>query len=363
MSEHIYNIPTGVLTLNIDSGNPDHLFRVEARNNPKRGFLFVSKVLGKHIAVNSHQMDTIYSCLAEKAILPLDRNKKTLVIGMAETATLLGFGVYSKLKNFFSDKSLISYLQSTRYPADNALPFEEAHSHAPSQFIHLNNPGQYEQVVLVDDELSTGNTFVGFEKILSAEMKNVSKITWVCLTDFRKSDIKATQKPFADTTSLLTGEWSFEWKNRPESLPSACENINSVKANDIHHAGRYDTINQDSYNLEDHVIENIKSIQPKGRVLVVGSGEFMPLPYVLLEHVKENYNVADVFFQATTRSPALMKGLFWECDHYREGVTQYIYNYDRADYDTVLLCVETESNEIVRKMAEDMGAEIISWKK
>lgn len=362
MSQHIYNIPTGKLTLNIKYGNPDDFFRVEARHNPKRGFLFVSKVLGKHIAVESNKMENVYQSLAEKSINSIDKNKKTLVIGMAETATLLGFGVYKKLNKLFDDKSLIDYIQSTRYPADNALPFEEAHSHAPSQFIHLTNSDIYEQVILIDDELSTGNTFVGFEKILFENMKNLKKIVWVCLTDFRKEGIKQSQKNINDVISLLSGEWEFEWSDRPKSLPSTCENINSVRYSDICSLGRYNMISNHNLSIPDNVIEQIKTISPKGNILIVGSGEFMPLPYVLLEYIKENFPVNNVYFQATTRSPALMKGLSWECDHYKEGVKQYIYNYDYDKYDKVILCVETEENDIVQKMIEDMKSDIIFWK-
>lgn len=362
MSEHIYNIPTGKLTLNVKYGNPDDFFKVEARHNPKRGFLFVSKVLGKHIPVDSVKMEEIYDKLSEKTILSIDKTKKTLVIGMAETATLLGFGVYKKLNAFFDDKSLISYIQSTRYPAENALPFEEAHSHAPSQFIHLSEPESYEQVVLVDDEVSTGNTFVGFEKILFDNMINLKKITWVCLTDFRKENIKTTQKNINDVISLLSGEWEFEWSDRPKSLPSSCENINSVKHEDICSLGRYINIDSNNLSLPLNVIEQIDKISPKGNVLIVGSGEFMPLPYAILEHIKNKFPTNKVYFQATTRSPALMKGLSWECDHYKEGVKQYIYNYEHDSYDQVILCVETGNNEIVQKMSKDMRSEIIFWK-
>lgn len=362
MFKHIYNISTGILTLSIDHGDPNEFFRVEARHNPKRGFLFVSKILGKHIPVNSLVMNNIYEKLAEKSIKSIDINKKTLVIGMAETATLLGFGVYQKISDYFEDKSLISYIQSTRYPSDNALAFEEAHSHAPSQFIHLDTPDEYEQVILVDDELSTGNTFIGFENILFSNMKNLNEISWICLTDFRKFDVKNTQKNTNLVTSLLSGEWNFEWSNRPQSLPSACENINSVDPSKICSLGRYKEITNNNLSIPEKVIEKINNISPTGNVLIVGSGEFMPLPYLLLEYIKKNYKIDNISFQATTRSPALMNGLSWECDHYEEGVKQYIYNYNHSDYDSVILCVETENNYIVQNMSKDMNSEVIFWK-
>lgn len=363
MIKKIHKIKTGNLTLKIKEGDPNEFFNVEARNNPKRGFLFVSKVLGKHIAVNIEKMEEIHTLLSNKAISSINRDKKTLVIGMAETATLLGFGVYKKIARYFNNPRLINYIQSTRYPSDGAIPFEESHSHAPSQFIHLNNPDSYEQVVLVDDELSTGNTFVGFEKILFERMKNLKKITWICLTDFRKKEVKKTQKKKKDVACLLSGEWEFEWKNKPESLPSACENINSVDPKKICSLGRYTEFDWFNNNRVDpYIKQQIEEIAPKGKVLVLGTGEFMPLPYLVLKHIQSEYQLEDLYFQATTRSPAMMPKLEWEVDHYREGVRQYLYNYHPENYDTIILCVETETNAIVEKMAQDLNAKIIFCK-
>ena len=38
------------------SVNPDSLFRVGARINPKRSFLFISKIIGKHLRINPDTM-------------------------------------------------------------------------------------------------------------------------------------------------------------------------------------------------------------------------------------------------------------------------------------------------------------------
>ena len=48
-----YSLPYGTLHLDIDHADlpPDDLFALGARDNPRRAFLFVSKVLGKHIPV------------------------------------------------------------------------------------------------------------------------------------------------------------------------------------------------------------------------------------------------------------------------------------------------------------------------
>ena len=54
------------------------------RINPKRAFLFVSKVLGRHIPVSPHIMRHAFTDLAK--LVPDDLPEPVLVIGMAETA-------------------------------------------------------------------------------------------------------------------------------------------------------------------------------------------------------------------------------------------------------------------------------------
>lgn len=353
MNNYIYSIPTGILNLKVEEGNPSSLFQVESRKNPKRGFLFVSKVLGKHIPVNIEKIDATHQSIADQILPRVDKTKKTIVIGMAETATLLGYGVYKKLEMHF--ESDLHYIFSTRIPHLNAIPFEESHSHAPSQFIHLDQR-DYEQVILIDDELSTGNTFLGFEEILKENLPNLENIIWGCITDFRKSDIKKSQKNIEDVISLLKGEWSFEWTNKPEKF-SASENIHSVNAQHVIKYGRYKILNKDTQYIFNN-IENLKNLE--GKILVLGTGEFMPFPYFIAKSIKNENN--EIYFQATTRSPSDMKGYKWNTDHYNEGVEQFLYNYDRSLYDHVLLFVENEENQISIEMAQSLNAKLISLK-
>ncbi len=78
----------------------DDLLDFAERINPKRAFLFVSKVLGKHIPVAPSVMQRSYSDLA--SLVPTDLAGPICVIGMAETAVGLGQGVFEswlKLNN------------------------------------------------------------------------------------------------------------------------------------------------------------------------------------------------------------------------------------------------------------------------
>ena len=126
----------GTLNLTIESGthSPDELFGFAQRRNPKRAFLFVSKVLGRHIPVSPAVMRNATDTLA--AQIPADLPGPVVVIGMAETAIALGAGVQQALSRSRDDTL---YLCTTRHPMDLPIlvEFREEHSHATQQVLHL----------------------------------------------------------------------------------------------------------------------------------------------------------------------------------------------------------------------------------
>ena len=65
------HIQAGTLNMEFSEGfsRLDELMAFASRENQKRGFLFVSKVLGKHIPVEPKTMRAIYDELAEKCVL------------------------------------------------------------------------------------------------------------------------------------------------------------------------------------------------------------------------------------------------------------------------------------------------------
>src|SRR5690606_10273304 len=137
------------------------LFSMALRVNKKRQFLFVSKLIAKHLAVHPVLALGTGSLLAsllmeEYALSPIPQSSKivemiatgnvchetsreslkyratlperTVFIGMAETATGLGHAVF----HHFDEAS---YIHTTREEIKGASPafvFEEEHSHATS---------------------------------------------------------------------------------------------------------------------------------------------------------------------------------------------------------------------------------------
>src|SRR6476661_6368122 len=79
------------LTLAEGADEADELLGFAARANAKRGFLFLSKVLGKHWPVKPSAMIEIHDRLA--ATVPATEGP-VVFIAMAETAIGLGQGVF-----------------------------------------------------------------------------------------------------------------------------------------------------------------------------------------------------------------------------------------------------------------------------
>lgn len=132
------------------------------RINPKRAFLFVSKVLGRHIPVAPSTMRQAFATLADK--IPNNLPIPLVVIGMAETAVGLSAGVHECLQVSYPSAHL---LNSTRHAQNAPLfaTFSEDHSHASTHLIYLSDDEAVNHairsaktVIMVDDEASTGKT-------------------------------------------------------------------------------------------------------------------------------------------------------------------------------------------------------------
>jgi len=233
------------LTNNPFDFEPQTLFSCAARKNKKRGFLFVSKVLGKHVPVEPfvpllagaalavqfikrihglEHIDTqaiiqalkskentkaVYETVLKRSLISLP--EESLFIGFAETATGLGHAVFSLF-----DRA--HYIHTTREQIPllvSELNFDEEHSHAvnhrcyPLDSEFIKTP---KTIILVDDELTTGNTALN---IIRAIHVNFSKTNYVVLSllDWRTAEERANFRKLEQqldikilTASLLEGE-------------------------------------------------------------------------------------------------------------------------------------------------------------
>ena len=330
-------LKTGTLSIQ-ESGELSNLVDYGSRINKKRGFLFVSKVLGKHLPVSPIVMEETYQKLSK--LIP-QNDELTLFVGFAETATALGHGVFDCYR---SKNSL--YIHSTRYQTSDPIffSFYEEHCHAPSHiFYEPRDPKLKEQmkkvtrVVLIDDEVSTGNTANNLVEQMKKVLPAVKKYYLLTILNWAEKEYDNFEY-----LSLYRGSFSFspdkDALSRIETVVSEPEVV--VNLDDIIPNGyaRYGT----SLTKQ---LPNISTLLPqiRGRTLVLGTSEFMYHPYLLARYLESEG--IDVMYQATTRSPVNVDGAITSKivfkDNYFENIDNFLYNVIDRDYDTVIICYET----------------------
>lgn len=329
----------------------DALFDIAERRNPKRAFLFVSKVLGRHIPVSPSVMRGVYQQLAGQ--FPDDLPGPLLFIGMAETAVGLGAGVFDELRARYPDSV---YLTSTRHPVDGELlcEFKEEHSHATDHLIYLPHAPEMRRrvhdartLVLIDDEATTGNTFINLLYALrnTGQLPLLEKVATVTLTDW-SGDALSQRCPLPVTSySLISGHW--QWDPLPDApvpvMPAV--NVTSRGASPIIGKQSWGRLGMTApaRDLGRHV-----SVSHAERILVLGTGEFVWEPFLLAERLEAQG--AQVFYSSTTRSPiatgfAIQSAIAFT-DNYGLGIPNFVYNVAHQQFDRILLCTETPAESV-----------------
>jgi len=374
IDHRVVDLPAGTLQFVVEAchGKLDDLIGFAARANPRRAFLFLSKVLGKHYPARPAAMVAVHQHLA--SLVPATQGP-VVFVGMAETATGLGQGVFESWRRLHSYLPAL-YLQTTRYRIESApcLTFEESHSHAPRVFLHLPQDAGAQallrsatQVVLIDDELSTGNTFVNLTKVLQTVMSALSAVHVATICDFmgeaRRGDIALRMGRPCTVGAAVSGHWQFE-SNGQAIVPGAaaqCGDGREVRLDDSGY-GRLGRIHPVRLPLA--LVERIAGERVSGPTLVLGTGEFMHAAFVLARAL--DASGVDVVVQATTRSPILLWGDVSERlnvqDPYGEGVPNYLYNVRPEQYRRVLICHETEPNAALQALAEQLAGRLIQFK-
>lgn len=201
----------------------EQLFKMAARINKKRSFLFISRVLGKHLALNPkiplllgnllalRYLEVVHGIKDERAkkiAQALQRNedidgvwndfvqnplllpKSTTIIGFAETATALGHAVFS------SFQQNTKYIHTTREQINeltSVINFEEEHSHATSHRVYAIDPHFFEddsEIVLVDDEITTGKTTLNIIRQITKTFPLKKQFTVISILDWRTPEYR-----------------------------------------------------------------------------------------------------------------------------------------------------------------------------
>ncbi|MFP7297945.1 phosphoribosyltransferase family protein [Neobacillus niacini] len=379
----------------------EELFTMAARINKKRSFLFVSKVLGKHLPIHPQKGLLTAALLAARyaeTLKGLDtqvtnelinafvQNKpqfqstafipnsaKPVIIGFAETATALGHAFF----DCFIDAE---FFHTTREEIGSLTPsitFEEEHSHATSHrcYIPLEMINNDREIILVDDEMTTGKTAINIIQSIHAQFPR-KEYSVVSILDWRSDENKQQFAQLESTlgikiniVSLLSGKVKVEEIGElPEQVllnsyagiePSieeislsaffdeACSSINNTTPL-ITETGRFGTDSHDNKVLHSKIsaAANILREHRTGRkTLCLGTGEFMYIPMKLSAEMGSN-----VYYQSTTRSPIFIQNIEGYGAKHGIGfpnpedldVAHFVYNIPPLEYDELFVFFERE---------------------
>lgn len=358
-------LPTGTLDVSVfESRWPlDELCDFAARENPKRGFLVVSRVLGRHLPAAPSLMRRSVRDLA--ALIAPDLPGPVMVVGLAETAICLGQMIHEEW-SARTGRGDAGFIHSTRQLIDAPLlcRFEEPHSHASAHLIyepHVADRAAPRTLVLVDDEVSTGTTLRNLAAALVGVWPQVERIVVATLTDWSVGlDWEAAMSRPTETHALLRGR--LNWK--PASRPPAPRDAEfEAAAGSLGRMAAH--VNFGRLGLGEPISLPPTSPLPGGvgPLRVVGTGEFTYLPFRLAERLETEGR--DVVVQATSRSPArigaAMATKLCFDDNYETGVANYLYNSGTMGERETWLCHETPAGSVDRALVEALDAVELGW--
>ncbi|MCB2299847.1 phosphoribosyltransferase family protein [Clostridium tagluense] len=402
IKENLCNIPVS------------NLFTMSARENKKRDFLFVSKVIGKHMPMIPDTLKIIGGILARlwineregsydypttelvNSLISLDLSlnipdldlengqeivkinsfpvnienthdilntpiklaNKTLFIGFAETATGLAQAVFQNFSN-------AAYIHTTREKInsiDPALFFNEEHSHAVEHSLFPYEKDFFNDfcdIVLIDDELTTGKSALNLIKCLPGKSFGIlSILDWrdtnsykmfddeknidVRVCSLLKGDIKCSKTKDIISDAIIMVPSSTKLIPDKDYIFEIGESIEGYNKS----TGRFGLSSEDNSKILEE-IQSISKVLKKertpGNCLCIGTGEFIYLPCSISAKLGDN-----VYFQSTTRSPVHARNIHCYGNKNKvafqspgdETITNYLYNIPDNFYNQVFFFSE-----------------------
>jgi hypothetical protein len=351
------DLPTGRLVLRgVAPERVAALCDFAARANPKRGFLIVSRVLGRHLPTPPQALRAAADALA--AQIPGDLPGPVLFCGMAETATGLAQSVWAAWRARHPEVAS-AYIQSSRQIAAGArilTRFEEGHSHAASHMVQVSAEieptlAAARSLVIVDDECSTGSTFVEAAEALVAALPQIAVVHCASLTDWSAGGFLARMPRPAAAHSLIAG--TLEW------TPGAGQAAATL-APDANRHGTAPATGMRSRTglLAPEAADRAPlTATPGERVLVLGDGEHAYEALRIAEDLAAQGAISAV--QSITRTPALighaMQSVTTLADAYGSGAVCHVYNLLAHRPDRIVIAAEiagAQADELARWVAE-----------
>ena len=408
LEEKVVEMPSGTLEVRVQEQlfqhlELDDLCDFAARNNPKRGFLVVSKVLGRHIATPTSTMHNVHQALA--TLLTQEKLPGPVVfLAMAETATCLGQGIH----DYYDDSRMLRcgcrhrsevgsmFLHSTRQmitingETPNIITeFSEPHSHAARHIVYqplkscdIAMLKEARTLVLIDDESSTGTTFRNAAEAMAQVMPSLENVTTAVITDWSNGNDWRQGLPWKGMSlALLNG--TLKWVPREGYMSEQAPLTNTGALGSL--AGERDygrrgtvlpdhdlsslhvdgarTAHQSRLRPYEHIARNLDEMINAKRYLIVGTGEFTYPAFQLASALTDRG--CTVHVQATTRSPVHIGGAIQHklefADNYGTDVPNFLYNVFPSAECQVIICHETPDGSIDPKLINALDAIVINF--
>ena len=141
------------------------MFLAKRENNPLRDNILVNTRQCKHFPGDPERSIALMEELGRKLAQDGRADKTTVVIAFAETATAIG----AVVSGFFHDCFFVTTTREKLPDWATAIGFEEQHSHAPQHYLCVRDEDAFRraaQVILVDDEFTTGRTAMNLIRAL-----------------------------------------------------------------------------------------------------------------------------------------------------------------------------------------------------
>jgi len=394
----------------------ERLLGMALRKNKKRAHLLVSTVLGKHIpqepsiisaaaaaladqihrhsifnnanrGLNEDEITVVRRIAREKVIAIMDGKARSVfddpdsdyvfvpdvtVFGYAETATSLGALVAQYL---YSD-----YIHSTRYPVAGTVDyggFDEEHSHAtahhitPTDVTLLNNPKR--SIVLVDDELTTGNTVMNTIRLFESHAHHETYYI-ATLTDLRTKEAVAKFAEFekelgihVDVISLISTELDVP-ANAVERAEPIIERIKNDTERSLDKAAPGVVVKRayakapanlskgitatdlDKVVYEASALTDIVAPVQNEKVLVLGIEEDMFFGLSFADALQKKNRSHNIFFSSATRSPvvayddpgyAIRDRIKYDVED--DDASRYVYNVGQS-FDRIIIVTDSSAS-------------------
>ncbi|PQJ71308.1 hypothetical protein BTO01_08460 [Vibrio jasicida] len=325
--DYKYKIKAGEISLKTKAEQEllDKVVSFGCRENPKRHFMLINKLLGRYTPTSPRVMRNTYDTIAEK----IGSGESTYVVSFAEAATGLGAGVADSLSRKQSEP--VYFQHTTRHEIDSPIWFtlDEKHSHAVDHIFYrpssetIDDILSIKRLVVIDDEITTGRTISVLLDNLVKELPSIKEVIIASIMQLNK-DLTFLKDHLTGINfrviSLIEADLSIvSSKGYKPVLPIRTNSgLSRLKGN----------IDFGRLAVKLPLDLNLRFLKSDKNAIVVADGEFQYIPFLLAEEL-ENSGV-NVEFQAINRSPLSLCNNVRNkiiISNYENNANNYIYNF------------------------------------